>query len=229
MEKMTIYNQARIVPESAKKTIRGGRLSGMTDINPQWRIERLTELFGPVGFGWYPEITKQWLEPGADGVVCAFCNINLYVSADGSWSAPIPGTGGSAFIDKQKGALYTSDECFKMAYTDAISVAAKALGVGADVYRGYSDTKYATPEPKPEKQPSRNLSEEDLYNGVTAGDFKQEQTNTLITDAQLDSLRKTLNQDEQEAICIKYRIEDLGQLTFADADKIIKSLKKRGR
>ena len=29
--------------------------------------------------------------------------------------------------------MYTSDECYKMALTDALSVACKALGVAADV------------------------------------------------------------------------------------------------
>ena len=52
MENLTIYNKARVVPESAQKTIKGGRLNGMTDINPMWRIQMLTELFGPCGIGW---------------------------------------------------------------------------------------------------------------------------------------------------------------------------------
>ena len=49
MDKMTIYNQIREVPENAQKKITGGRLSGMTDIKPMWRIEKLTELFGVCG------------------------------------------------------------------------------------------------------------------------------------------------------------------------------------
>ena len=42
----------------------------------------------------------------------------------------------------------TSDECYKMAYTDAISVAAKALGIGADVYWAAGRTKYSQDEKK---------------------------------------------------------------------------------
>ena len=52
MDKMIYYNQLRTVPEVAKKPIGGGRLKGMTDINPMWRIKRITEVFGPVGIGW---------------------------------------------------------------------------------------------------------------------------------------------------------------------------------
>ena len=50
---MDLYNRVRAVPKEAKSTIKGGRLKGMTDIKPIWRIERLTEEFGPCGIGWY--------------------------------------------------------------------------------------------------------------------------------------------------------------------------------
>lgn len=49
---MEIYNKARVVPGEAKKPIQAGRLKGMTDINPMYRIKTLTELFGPCGVGW---------------------------------------------------------------------------------------------------------------------------------------------------------------------------------
>ena len=46
------------------------------------------------------------------------------------------------FVAKERNGLYTSDECYKMALTDAISVACKALGFGADVYWQADRTKY---------------------------------------------------------------------------------------
>lgn len=130
---LDIYNRARTVPETAKKEIKAGKLKGFTDINPMWRIKALTELFGPCGIGWKPVITKQWLETH-ENTVCAFCDIELYVKYDGVWSDAIPGTGGSRFVSQTRNGTDISDECFKMAYTDAISVAAKMLGVAADVY-----------------------------------------------------------------------------------------------
>lgn len=39
--------------------------------------------------------------------------------------------------------MHISDECYKMALTDAISVACKALGVAADVYWSSDVTKYS--------------------------------------------------------------------------------------
>lgn len=142
MDNMSIYNKVRNVPKTAQKQIGGGRLKGMTDINPMWRIEQLTEMFGACGFGWYYEITSQWLEKGQNDDVCAFVNINLYIKQADEWSKPIQGTGGASFSTKEKSGFYTSDECYKMALTDAISVACKALGFGADVYWQSGATKY---------------------------------------------------------------------------------------
>lgn len=150
MENLTIYNAVRSVPDIAKRQIGAGRLKGKTDINPMWRLKTLTEQFGPCGFGWKYVITDKRLEQGANGEIAAFLDIDLFVKADGVWSDAIPGTGGSAFVAKEKNGPYTSDECFKMALTDAISVACKALGFGADVYWEADRSKYDKPESKQE-------------------------------------------------------------------------------
>lgn len=142
MDNLGIYNALRTPPETAKKQIKGGRLKGMTDINPMWRIKALTEQFGPCGVGWVYSITEKRLEPGANGEVSAFVDIELSIKIGDDWSQPIPGTGGAAFISKEQGGAHTSDECFKMALTDALSVACKALGVAADVYWEKDRTKY---------------------------------------------------------------------------------------
>lgn len=134
MENLEIYEKARQVPKEAKKSIVGGRLKGMTDINPMWRIKTLTELFGMVGFGWYYDITHKEIIEGANNEKIATIDIDLFVKIGDEWSKPIKGTGGSSFISKERNGLYTSDEAFKMALTDALSVSCKAIGIGADVY-----------------------------------------------------------------------------------------------
>lgn len=141
MENLDLYQKVRSVPDSAKKTIKGGRTIGMTDINPMWRIKVLTEQFGPCGIGWYYIPTRKWLETSGNEIA-AFVDIELYIKVDGEWSKPIPGNGGSMFASKEKSGIYVSDECYKMATTDAISVACKQLGIGADVYWDSDRTKY---------------------------------------------------------------------------------------
>lgn len=144
MEKnLELYNKVRQVPESAQKTIRGGRLKGMTDINPMWRIKTLTDLFGPCGIGWYYEVKDRWIESSmSNEEITANVLISLYIKSEGAWSAPIQGIGGSKLVANEKQGLYVNDECFKMALTDAISVACKALGFGADIYWSSDNTKY---------------------------------------------------------------------------------------
>lgn len=167
MNNFEIYDAVKTVPENAKKTIGAGRLKGMTDINPMWRIQKLTEQFGTVGIGWYYKIVKQWTEEGSDGTKCAFVNIELYIKIEGDWSAPIEGTGGSMLVSKEKGGLYTSDEAYKMALTDAISVACKALGMGADVYWAGGRTKYSKNNNEPFPEVNNKISTEQI-NRLTA-------------------------------------------------------------
>jgi len=143
MKNLDIYEKYRSVPKEAQKEIKGGRMNGKTDINPMWRIKCLTEQFGPCGIGWYYKTVNKWLERCGDEIA-AFVDIELYVKVDGEWSMPISGTGGSMFAAKEKSGLYVSDECYKMATTDAISVACKQLGIGADVYWQGDKTKYDT-------------------------------------------------------------------------------------
>lgn len=132
-DNLVIYEKAREVPKTALKQIFGGRLKGMSDINPMFRIKRITEIFGPCGFGWKYEIVEKRFETQGQEVKC-FIQINLYVKWQGEWSEPIPGVGGAGFVDREKSGLFVNDEAEKMAMTDALGVAMKALGIAADVY-----------------------------------------------------------------------------------------------
>lgn len=153
-DNMRIYDAVRAVPEEAKRAITAGRLKGKTDINPMWRIKALTEQFGPCGDGWGYTIDRLWIEEGAKGEKCAFAMISLwYKLEDGTRSEPVVGVGGNMLVANEKSGLYTSDECYKMALTDAISVACKALGFGADVYWGADRTKYTSVKTEPQSDP----------------------------------------------------------------------------
>lgn len=62
---------------------------------------------------------------------------------------PIPGVGGSMLIALESTGLRTDDDAYKKAYTDAQSVACKALGIGASVYWKDESTKYTPPPATP--------------------------------------------------------------------------------
>lgn len=145
-DNLKLYNKFREVPKDAQKTITGGRLNGFTDINPMWRIKTLTDAFGACGHGWYFKKTEERIVPCGDkGEVAVFVDVALYYrTEDAEWSEPVYGTGGSMLVTMEKSGLRVDDEAFKKAYTDAQSVACKALGIGADIYWQKDATKYPT-------------------------------------------------------------------------------------
>lgn len=193
MENLELYNKVREVPQDAKKTISAGRIKGFTDINPMWRIKCLTEQFGPCGIGWYYKTVEKWTETVGDEI-CAFVMIELYVLYDGKWSQPISGTGGSRLATKERSEVYVSDECYKMATTDALSVACKNLGIGADVYWKEGKTKYDQ-----------------------TGSASNELSNTDIS--ALRSYMKTNGLDEKKVL-EKYRLTSISQLTIRNVKAI---------
>lgn len=149
-DNMTIWNAGRAVPSTALKPIQAGKLKGKSDINPVWRMEVLTSLFGPCGFGWRTSLVSRWTETfeftNPDGSTIqekgAFVKLNLFIKVNGEWSEAIEGVGGSKLYGKGQG-NELNDEAWKMAETDAISVACKKLGIAADVYYA-SGARYET-------------------------------------------------------------------------------------
>lgn len=143
IDNLRYYTKFCSVPDAAKKPISAGRLKGFTDISPMWRIKTLTEAFGPCGIGWVADVKAQrTIENPKTGEVAAFVDIELRYKEGGAWSEPVFGTGGSMLVSAEKNGLHTDDEAFKKAYTDAISVACKSLGVAADVYWDKDADKY---------------------------------------------------------------------------------------
>lgn len=167
-DNMEYYNKLKSVPQTYLKKIEAGRLKGMSDIKPQWRVQILTEVFGMCGVGWkYEIVSVNFSEKDSLGQIACFVTINLYVKVGNEWSAAIPGVGGSTFIANEKNGLYMSDEVVKMAMTDAISVATKMIGVAADVYMGHGGKYDGQTEKKsegsdmPQTPPIQNQYKED--------------------------------------------------------------------
>lgn len=199
-----IWDAVSRPPATALKQIKGGRLTGMTDVNPQWRYRAMTETFGPCGYGWRFDIVRTWTTPGTEGQVLAFSEVHLWWrrtdygnTGPDDWQGPIPGIGGSMLVTKERDGLRTNDEGFKMATTDALSVAMKMLGVAADIYAGLWDgSKYKEEAVAPTVQMPRRLSEAKkpehddtpalLERSVAEVNAKAEAqvTNSFITEAQ---------------------------------------------
>lgn len=143
---LAAINKYRMPPADAiKQQTHGARLSS---INPQWRVDALTDILGPYGIGWWTESEAgDWK---AANVNCVYVRLRLCyrvciggeeVAANTGWH-----TGGTP-IDR-------SDEAVKMAETDALGKAVSYLGIGAAIYRGESDgDKYIKAPQKPSARP----------------------------------------------------------------------------
>lgn len=222
MDNMEIYSRVRAVPENAQKRFNNGRFSG-TDIKPMWRIKALTEVFGPCGIGWYIDDVRHWNETFQDGTVATFVELNLYVKLDGEWSRPIYGMGGNCSATTNKAQKYVvDDEGYKKAYTDAISVACKALGIGADVY--YS-------EDAVDKSSKYAQYYEDSGNAPAPARPKAQTPDPprkgLITNDQLITIQTTCNADEIGKLCEKYKVANIADLTSVQGAVVCRQLKKR--
>lgn len=141
---MRIFAQICQTPDEACRDASNGKFD-FTDINPMYRLRRITELFGPCGIGWYTEQDYEVLSPKCGGdEVAVMCKLKLYYKdpLTGEWSKPVHGIGGNKLVLSGK----LNDEGYKSAYTDALSIAFKNLGGCADIYYSKDTTKYVYAE-----------------------------------------------------------------------------------
>ena len=141
---MRLWAQVCKTPDEACRDASNGKFN-FTDINPMYRLRKLTEMFGPVGIGWYTEQEYEVLKYACAGdEVAVMCKLKFYYKdpLTGEWSKPIHGIGGNKLVLSGK----LNDEGYKSAYTDALSIAFKNLGGCADIYYADDTTKYVYAE-----------------------------------------------------------------------------------
>jgi hypothetical protein len=194
------YHRFMETPKDAQKSFNNGRFSG-TDINPMWRIKILTEVFGPSGFGWWTQnVRYEFVEanvtpPDAkqeQKETSVFCELELIVKdpETGEVSQPIYGVGGNTYIAWSKYGPRASDEAKKMAYTDALSIACKSLGIGHDIWYSNDRTKYTindTSVPQVEKTAEKTKP-------VIANTAEQSVEHTVDTATVIDEIAKKLDE-----------------------------------
>ncbi|WP_109150670.1 hypothetical protein [Azospirillum sp. TSO5] len=146
-----LWDTLRVIDRKATKPFqKTGGFRG-TQIDPCWRIERMTQVFGPVGQGW------GWEQVGihfTDGLVFVCVRV-WYVPAGEAPAWPAvngapsnarwtgPQWGGDVLTLKRGQNTFPNDEAPKMAMTDALGKALLSIGLAADVYMGlFDDSKY---------------------------------------------------------------------------------------
>jgi hypothetical protein len=133
-------------PTYTKDFTRTGGFKG-TATNPTYLIRRATELWGPIGGNWGPDIVDERYVDGApiviDGNVVGHeklhtIRINLRYPG-----GVVPGYGQTMFVSKNKWGAFTDEEAPKKSLTDAMTKALSWLGFAADIHLGmWEDNKY---------------------------------------------------------------------------------------
>jgi hypothetical protein len=220
-DNLRIYRQVSTTPLEARKKIGGGKLSGYTDINPMWRIKKLTEVYGPVGLGWYlEELGTEYVEgPTQKPEKAVIVTLALYVKQDGEWSKPIIGKGGNTVVQSDKNGLWVNDEAHKSAFTDAIGSCVKLLGFSADIYfERDRDSKYENP---PDGGAPAAVKPNPTVTTPAAKPLEAVQPSERMT--VIADIRKLLNKGIQhegklfseKTLCSKYKVGQLDDLDIA--------------
>jgi len=209
---MRFYGQVQDTPKEAQKSFNNGRFSG-TDINPMWRIKKLTEVFGPAGFGWWTQNVRYSFEKSEQtNEVAVFCELELIVKDPDTEeeSKPVYGVGGNTFVAQRKSGPQCSDEAMKMAYTDALSIACKALGFSHDIYYQADRTKYT----------AADISNGDSApSGPSADDLK---AITLRIQKGIDLVTKNMDKEGKDKFAQDVIVKHIGGVNYMTCKDITK-------
>ena len=121
-------------------------------------------------------------------------------------------------VVKESGGLHINDEAYKMAVTDALSVALKMLGVGADVYMGLYDGSKYKDAPEPTKHGGKKAE-------------PQEKKVAMITKNQMVELTTIIKDTEYTSANVmaiatrEYQKARSADLTKEEANDLIEKLK----
>ncbi|MGL5270874.1 MAG: hypothetical protein ACRC7I_10215, partial [Selenomonadaceae bacterium] len=225
---MQHYDNLRVTPRDALREIGFGNLKGKSDINPQWRIEAITNEFGPCGVGWKFEIAETFLQALADGQTMVFVRINLYIKENDVWSEAIPGFGGDFLIKKDKNGIHGNDEAYKMATTDALGTAMKMVGVAADIYRGLAnDSKYGRNDEQQKEEASQGpapSATKSPKKGATAATNQPDPKQQLLIKLKHHTKDSGLSADDVKQIMqFKFKVAKSSDLSIPQIEDLLKN------
>jgi hypothetical protein len=161
-ENMKLWNSVKVTAPHAVKQITGKQYKGNSP-KPYWIIERATEVFGPVGFGWGITVKSERFERMSDTDVLHVAVVSVWYVLDGKRSESWDQMGGTkAVYMTNKGILMVDEDAGKKSVTDAMVKCFSMAGFAGDIFSGqWDDSKYvewAAEETRKREQPT--LTEE---------------------------------------------------------------------
>lgn len=226
------YKKLATPPVSALSTIPFGRNKGKSDINPQWKYEAVTEVYGLCGLGWKFAVDETTVIDLPNGEKMLFMRVALNIKDGDNWSEPIYGYGGDFIVKKENAGLYADDEAYKKCLTDALGNAMKNIGVAADVYRGMFETKYngeiVRTEPKEEQKEEPKQKKPVKEQVTNKKEEHEDEKKRKATQQELKKYVDTLNErnvnpDYFTRVVLKKKKEEM---TAYDVDFTLKNIEK---
>lgn len=143
---------------------------GFTAIDAYYRIQKATQLWGPVGHRW--AIIPEKFEILGKMVIC-FVRIDYPSSDSTSKDCSVYGVSGCEYETVSRtGETRTDNDAYKKALTDASTKALSYLGFSADVFLGqFDDNKYVEEQAVKYKRVNTNEATKALSAMVAEDDF----------------------------------------------------------
>lgn len=168
---LSVWSSVCNTPRQFLKSIPGSGKT-LTEINPTYRVMKMTEAFGPLGVGWSYRIARDGSGNPIERTERSRANerieiykvlIELSICTEGVWHVAGEQWGSAELVeiftrDKGEKVVDKLNDAHKSAITDALGKLMSHLGVGADVYMQILDrdgtASYAAPTAQSMQQAS---------------------------------------------------------------------------
>lgn len=143
MSNKELWNRVCMTDPKAVKEITGKQYKGNSP-KPFWLIERMTDEFGPVGFGWGIDVKSERFERMGEFDVLHVAVVSVWFVKDGVRSATFDQMGGTkAAYKTAKGVLMVDEDAAKKSVTDGFVKCISMIGFAGDIFAGrWDDSKY---------------------------------------------------------------------------------------
>lgn len=139
---MKLWDSVKTTDPAAVKPITGKAYKGNSP-KPYWLIERATEEFGPIGFGWGVTVKSERFERLTDTDVLHVAVVSVWFMRDGVRSETFDQMGGTKAAYKSKNGMVVDEDAGKKSVTDGMVKCLSMIGFAGDIFSGmWDDSKY---------------------------------------------------------------------------------------
>lgn len=166
-DNLEVWNLVQDTPKEFLKQIPGSSGKQLTEINPTYRVKKMTEAFGPLGIGWKYQIARDLNGNLIERTEASLVNnqivfykvlVEVYIRYENEWVKAAEQWGSAELIEVFNSGKVADkmNDAHKSAMTDALGKLLSHFGVGSDVYLRLNDANPERPEPKtPDVRPAQ--------------------------------------------------------------------------